>query len=390
MKITTKKIDNAKIEVSFEVPAEELDQHVKESKTLAEASDALIKASWQQAVREKGLEPIGPAQTAIEQIVPGQVAKFKITAPVLPEVKLPDYHSLVQEIKKEKPEVRDEDVEQAIKSWQLSKSNFKTLERPAQKGDFVHIEFSSSLFPGDQSQQDRFILGEGRLIPGFEDQLAGLSAGEERSFKLTYPDPYFAAHLAGKEANFKVKMVKVEEIEKVSLEKLIKKEKVAESIEELRQKVRADMERQARQSSEQRWRQQVIDRIAEAAEVELPDTLIEYEQARLIESLKWQVTDQLKIPFEDYLKKINQKEEDLKKTYRMEAERNVKHFLLIRALQRAEKIEISEDEIGQEMAKIKEDLPAEQADQVDQGQLRAYTKDALVRDRLFQKLSSIL
>ncbi len=297
---------------------------------------------------------------------------------------------MVKEIKKEKPEVKDEDVEQAIKSWQLSKSKFKTLERSAQKGDFVHIEFSSSLFPGDQSQQDRFILGEGRLIPGFEDQLAGLSAGEEKNFKLTYPDPYFAAHLAGQEADFKVKMVKVEEIEKVSLEELIKTEKVAESIEELRQKVRADMERQAQQSSEQRWRQQVIDRIAEAAEVELPNTLIEYEQARLIESLKRQVIDQLQIPFEDYLQKINQKEEDLKKTYRMEAERNVKHFLLIRALQRAEKIEISEDEIGQEMAKIKEDLPAEQADQVDQGQLRAYTKDALVRDHLFQKLSSIL
>ncbi len=82
MKITTKKIDNDKIEVSFEVPAEELGQRIKETKTLAEASDALIKASWQEAVKEKGLEPIGPAQTVIEQIVPGQVAKFKITAPV--------------------------------------------------------------------------------------------------------------------------------------------------------------------------------------------------------------------------------------------------------------------------------------------------------------------
>lgn len=390
MKITTKKIDNTKVEVSFEVPAEELDRHVKETKTLAEASDALIKASWQQAVKEKELEPIGPAQTAIEQMVPGQTAKFKVTAPVLPEVKLPDYHSLVKEIKKEKPEIKDEDVEQAIKSWQLSKSKFKILERPAAKGDFVHIEFSSSLFPGDQPQQDRFILGEGRLIPGFEDQLVGLSAGEEKSFKLTYPEPYFAAHLAGKEAEFKVKMAKVEEVEKISLEELIQKEKAAETIEELRQKVRVDMERQAQQSSEQRWRQQVIDRIAEAAEMELPDTLIQYEQTRLVESLKRQVANQLNLPFEDYLKKINQKEEDLKKTYRMEAERNVKHFLLIRALQRAEKIELSEDEINQEMAKIKADLPPEQAEQVDQGQLRAYTKDALTRDKLFQKLSSNL
>lgn len=389
MKITTKKIDNNKVEVHFEVSAEELDRHIKETKTLAEASEALIKASWQQAVQKEGLEPIGPAQTSIEQIVPGQLAKFKITAPVLPEIKLPDYASLIKEIKKEPAQIKDDDIEQAIKSWQLSKSKFTTLERPAEKGDFVQVEFSSSLFPGDQPQQDRFILGEGRLIPGFEEQLVGLSANQEKSFNLTYPDPYFASHLAGKEAQFKVKMIKVEKVEKISLEELIKNEGAAETIEELHQKVRMDMEHQAQHASEQRWRQQVIDRIAEASEMELPTTLIEYEQMRLIESLKRQVADQLNLDFEDYLNKINQKEEDLKKTYRMEAERNVRQFLVIRALQRAEQIEVSEDEIIQEAAKIKEGMTPEEANQVDQTQLRAYTKDALTRDKLFQKLSSI-
>lgn len=389
MKITTKNIDNNRVEVHFEVSVEEFNRQIQETKTLAEASEALIKASWQQAVREKGLEPIGPAQTAIEQMVPGQPAKFKITAPVLPEVKLPNYSSLIKEIKREPVQVKDDEVEQAINSWQLSKSKFTTLERPAKKGDFVQIEFSSSLFPGDQLQQDRFILGEGRLIPGFEEQLVGLSAGQEKSFKLTYPDPYFAAHLAGKEAQFKVKMIKIEKVEKISLEELIKNEEAAETVEELRQKVRMDMEHQMKHASEQRWRQQVIDQIAEASEMDLPTTLIEYEQMRLIESLKRQIADQLNLDFEDYLKKINQKEEDLKKTYRMEAERNVRQFLVIRALQRAEQIEVSEDEIIQEAAKIKEEMTPEEANQVDQMQLRAYTKDALTRDKLFQKLSSI-
>ncbi len=388
MEITVKKLENSKIEVVFEVPAEELDRHVKTTNTLAEASEALIKESWQKAVQEKGLEPIGPAQTSVDQMVPGQPAKFRAVVPVLPEVKLPDYHSLVKEIKKEEPQIGESDVDEALKSWQLSQASYEPLNRPTQKGDFVQIEFSSSLFPGNQPQQDRFVLGEGRLIPGFEDQLVGMSAGEEKDFTLTYPDPYFVSHLAGKEAQFHVKMLKAEKVETVPLEELMKKEKVAESMEELRQQVRSDLEKQAKQSAEQRWRQELLSKIAEGIETELPEMMIEYEQMRLIESLKRQVSDQLQISFEDYLARINQKEEDLKKTYRLEAEKNVREFLTLRALSKAEGIEVSEDEVAQEAEKVKSGLDEKQRAEVDQAQIRAYTKDALTRDRLFRKLAS--
>jgi len=389
MEIKTTKTENSTVEVSFEVSPEELKKYIEKSKTLSEASEILVRDSWQKAVEEKKLEPIGPAQTKIEQIVPGQTARFKIVAPVLPEVSLPEDLSFVSQIKKDKAEVSESDIDEALKSWQLSQARFKTLNRVAQKGDFVQIEFSSSLFPGNEPQQDRFILGEGHLIPGFEDNLVGLSAGQEKEFSLTYPNPYFAPHLAGKEGKFKVKMIKVEEVDMVELAELIDRTKVAENLEALRQQVRADLEIQAEKATEQRWRRAIIDTVSGKTEINLPEMLIEYEQLRLMESLKRQVTEQLKISFEDYLKRINQKEEELKKTYRLEAEKNVKEFLIIRSLQKAQKIEVAEEELNRELEKIKNNLNEEQKKEVDQNQLKAYTKDALMRDKLFQKLSSI-
>lgn len=387
MNISINKLDNSVLEVVFEVPSEELNRHIKNTNTLAEASEALIKESWQSAIKEKELEPIGPAQTAIIQIVPGQTAKFKVTVPVLPEVKLPDYKSFIAGIKKEKPEVKDEDIEEALKSWQLSQARFEELNRPAQKGDFISIEFSSSLFPGD-TQSDRFILGEGHLVPGFEDELIGLSVNQEKEFDLTYPDPYFVPHLAGKEAHFKVKIIKIEKVELIPLEELIKKDKIADNLEDLKKHVRADLENQAQLMTDRKWRQEIISKITEETEVNLPPIMVEYEQLRLMESLKRQVSEQLKIDFKDYLKRINQKEEDLKKTYQLEAERNVKQFLVLRSLLKNEKIEVSEEEVIQESEKIKSSLDEKQRNEVDQNQLRSYTRDALTRDKLFQKLSS--
>jgi trigger factor len=387
MKISINNLENSVQEVIFEVPAEELARHIEKTKTLAEASESLIKDSWQKAIKEKELEPIGPAQISIIQMVPGQTAKFKVTVPVLPEVKLPDYHALAKLIKKETPEVTEEDVSGALKSWQLSQARFEALDRPAEKGDFVQIEFTSSLFPGDP-QRDQFILGEGHLVPGFEEKLIGLATGQEQEFELTYPDPYFVSHLAGKEAHFRVKMLKVEKVNLVEVEELIKQQNVAESLDDLKEQVRTDLENQAQLLSSRKWRQEVLIKIAEETEVELPKMMVEYEQLRLIESLKRQVSEQLKTDFADYLKKINQKEEDLKKTYQMEAERNVKQFLVLRSLLKAEEINVSEKEVAEESEKIKASLDEKQRAEVDQEQLRNYTRDALTRDRLFQKLSS--
>lgn len=388
MKKTINQLSDSRVEVAFEVPADELDKHIKATQTLAEASESLIKECWQRAVQEEGLEPIGPAQTAIQQMVPGQAAKFQITVPVMPPVKLPDHRALVEEVKKEDPQIGEGAVDEALKSWQLSQASFQTLDRPAEKGDFVHIEFSSSLFPGNQPQEDRFILGEGRLIPGFEDQLIGLAAGQDKEFELTYPDPYFVAHLAGKKGHFRVKLKKVEKVELTDLEQLMKKEKAAETLDELKQKVRLDLERQAEAAAERRWRQEVLSGVASQAETELPELMIGYEQMRLIEALKRQVADQLQISFEDYLKRINQTEEDLKKTYRREAEKNVREFLVLRALIKTENIEVAEEEVLAESERIKAGLDEKQRAEVDQNQIRSYTRDALTRDKLFRKLAS--
>lgn len=389
MEIKISQLKDSNIEVVFEIPTQDWAHHIKSTKTLAEASEALIKESWLRAVKENSIEPIGPARTRVIEIVPGKPARFKVEVSVLPETKLPEYASIVKSIERKEIEVSESDVEEALKSWQMSQAKFKALDHPAKPGDFVEIEFSSSLFSGQPDQRDGFRLGQGRLIPGFEEELAGLKAGQEKRFKLTYPDPYFASHLAGQESEFKVKMIRVAEVETEDLVELARRLKMAESLDELKQKVRADLAVQARRLNVQRWRQEVISKVAEQTEVVSPDTLIEYEQLRLIEGLKRQVQERMQIAFPEYLKRLNQSEEGLKQTYRHEAERNVRHFLVVRALAKVEQIDISEEELTRETERVKTGLDEKQMAPVDQAQLRAYTKDALTRDKLFAKLSSL-
>ncbi len=386
-----KKLSPGRIEIYFKVPAEELAQYVEKTKTLGEASTKLIHDKYLACIKQEKIEPISSARTEIIKIVPGTPAEFKVIADILPLITLPDYQSIVQEIKKKEVLVSEKQVEEALSALQKMKAKFTDLDRPAQKGDFIYLEYSSSLGIGEQSKKDEFILGQGKLIPGFEDQLCGMKAGQEKEFDLIYPDPYFIVKMAGQKAHFKTKMNKVQRIDKLPLDNDFARELGDfQTIAQLKRQLKENLKEEFEKQEEDRWRKEVSKKIGEQIKIEVPSVLIEAEENRLLSNLKRNVKEQLKISFDDYLKQVKQTEEQILQAFSVQAEDNVKGFLFIREIGKSEKVQVSGEEIQTKSEQILAELPPEQAKRIEKKQLESNVYSSLFAEKVFQKLAGFI
>src|SRR4030042_5341431 len=243
MKTKIKNLGQSKIEIEIEVEVEEFEklrnralsqaaehfemhgfrkggaplnvvkQKIGEEQILMDAANLAIKENYLQVVKDNNLEPISQPEIQILKLAPGNPSCFKAVFSVLPEIQLPDYKKIAAKIKKEKPAVKEDDIKQALEWVQKSRADFSQVDRPAQKQDFVEIEFSSAEIQDNKRQKDAFILGQGHLVKDFEQSLIGMKAGEEKEFPVELPKDYFQQDLAGKKINFKVKMQAVKQVE---------------------------------------------------------------------------------------------------------------------------------------------------------------------------------
>ena len=181
-----------------------------------DAIDIVLPGAYEKAIDETGIEPVAQPEVDIEQIGKGQDLIFTANVTVKPEVKLGEYKGL--EVEKVDTEVTDEDVEKELKELQKRHAELVVKEdEPAAEGDTVVIDFEGFVdgeaFEGGQAENHSLELGSGSFIPGFEDQLVGVKAGEEKEVNVTFPEEYHAEELAGKDAVFKVKVHEVKSLE---------------------------------------------------------------------------------------------------------------------------------------------------------------------------------
>ena len=393
MKLETKikKLSPSQLEIYFKVPTEELAQYIEKTKTLGEASTKLINDAYLDYIKKENIEPISSARTEIIKIVPGSPAEFKVIADILPLITLPDYQAMVQGMEKKAVSVSAEQIEEALSGLQKMKAKFTDLNRPAEKGDFIHMEYSSSLGPDKRSKKDEFVLGQGRLIPGFEDQLCGMEVDQEKEFDLIYPDPYFMTEMAGQKAHFKAKINKVQQIDNPPLDDDFAKQLGDfETIAQLKIQLEANLKEEFKRQEEDRWRKDVSKKISEQIKTEVPVMLIEAEENRLLNNLKQNVKEQLKISFDDYLKQVKQTEEQMRQAFSVQAEDNVKRFLFLREIGKKEEIQVSEEEVQGKSEQILKELPSEQAEKVEKKQLEANVYSSLFAEKVFQKLASFI
>ncbi len=443
MKTDIKKISETKIELKIKIPAEEfnsfiekaakklgqdleikgfrkgktpkkiVEKEVGQDKILAEAANLAVQEKYSSIVSEKNIEPIGSPKVEILKMAPSNSFEFKIEVETLPEIDLPEYKKIISGIKMKKVSVSEKEMEDALKWLQNSRANFTPLKRAAKKGDFVEIEYESPQVDFSQHKkrlkkaleeqkgtsqkedsnkiEDGFLLGKGYFIPGFEEKLIGMKKGEEKEFSLTFPKKFYRKDLAGKKANFKVKMKKVKKRELPELNDQFASDMGKFSnLKSLKNNIKQGLTQEKKLKEKQRVRGEILNKIAEKIDFQIPEKLIGFEKKRLFNNLKKQITQNNQISFKDYLSSIKKTEQELRDSLGKEAQKRVRNFLILRAVGKKEEIEVTQDETKQQVNQTLRKYSPEQREKVDVPQLREYTKGAIFNEKVFQKLESFI
>lgn len=376
-------------------PREILEKVIGKEKILQEAANLAIKENYLKAVFENKIEVISPPKIEILKLAPKNPFEFKAIVSVLPKIELPDYRKIASEVKKRKIFVKDEEIEDSLLWLQRSRAKFIFKNSPCQDGDFVEIEFTEDIT--NQKSKDAFILGKGHLIPGMEEKLFGMSAGEEKSFSITFPKGHFRKELAGKKTQIRVKMKSVQKVEFPEInDQFAQSLGRFENLNGLKQNIKEGIYREKEIRESQRVRGEILERIAQGATssggrtLEIPQILIDRERKRIIENLKKLVAQNLKISFQDYLARIKKTEKQLFDSLLPQAKKTVKDSLIVREIAKQEKIEVSPEEVRDEINKILKRYPSiEKAEkELDLARLKNYTKEAIRNEKTLARLES--
>lgn len=268
-----------------------------------------------------------------------------------PIVEVKNYKGV--EIEKIENEVKDEDVENDIKSLQKRNARIVSVERPAQDGDTVLLDYAGFVgedqFEGGTADGQELVLGSGMFIPGFEEQLVGVSAGEQKDVVVTFPEEYHAEDLAGKEAVFHCTVHEVKEEQLPELDDEFAKD-VSEfdTLEELKASTRERLESYAKAGAESQMKDAAVGKVVESNEVDIPRIMVEDEIDRMMQELDQQMRYQ-GLSLEQYLAFTQKDAAAFRDEIRADAEKAVKTRLIMNGIVEAEKFEVTPEELEEEL-----------------------------------------
>ncbi|MGA7802164.1 MAG: trigger factor [Gammaproteobacteria bacterium] len=258
-----------------------------EPQVRAEVVSEVMRSTLQEALAEQQLRPAGGPSIEPRSVQAGQALEYTATFEVYPQFD----PAPLDGVKIEKPvaTVTDQDVEEMLETLRAQRRTWETVDREAGTGDRLMIDFEGSIggepFSGGKASNVPLELGSGAMIPGFEEQLAGAKAGEQRIIDVTFPDDYTVPDLAGKTAQFEIKVHSVSEPRSPALdEEFARAFGVSEGgMDKLREEVRSNMERELEQTVRQKLKEQVFDAILDKNDIEVPHSLVEEEAHRMME-----------------------------------------------------------------------------------------------------------
>ena len=310
-----------------------------------EAVNEALPDAYSSAVKEQELEVVGYPE--VELLSVGKEGfSFKATVAVYPEVTLGQYKGV--EAPKAEVSVTDEDVEGRVKEMADRNSRMVSVEdRAVAKGDVANIDFEGFLdgVPFDGGKGDSFDLeiGSGQFVPGFEDQVAGMSISEEKDIDITFPEDYHA-DLAGKTVVFHVKVnaIKVKELPALD-DEFAKDVSEFDTLDELKKDVREKMLAEREEAAKRAFEDAAMSKVAAGIQADIPDAMIEEQAKRFVDNFRMQLQSQ-GVPYEEYMKMTGMEEEKLLADARVPAEGQVRMDLAIAAIVKAESLEASDED----------------------------------------------
>ena len=315
--------------------------------------------AYDAAVAEQGLDVVGYPQTEIVEVGP-QGLTFKAVVPVRPEVKLGEYKGLTAT--KDAAKVTEKDIDNEMKTFVERATRLVSVEREAKMGDTTVIDFegfdNGTAFEGGKGENYELKLGSGSFVPGFEEQIVGLKAGEEKDIDITFPEDYHA-DLAGKAVVFHIKVNEVKEAqEPVVDDEFAKDVSEFETLKEFRADLGKKIEEKRASQAEMDFKSQVMEQVIGNMECEVPDGMIEVEIDRMLEQQAMQL-QQYGISMEQYQQMMGVNEAMVRDSARPDALKSIQLRLALAAIAKAEGIEVSDEDLEAEFKKLAEQYQIE-------------------------------
>lgn len=341
-----------------------------------DAANDLIPGAYEAAAKESGLDITSYPSIDVVQVEKGKPFIFTAEVALRPDVELGEYKGV--EIEKVSAEVTEEDIEAEIKKVQEQNAREVTVDRPAENGDTVMIDYEGSvdgeLFEGGSAEGYGLVLGSGSFIPGFEEQLVGASAGADVDVHVTFPEAYHADDLAGKEALFKVKVheVKTKDYPIVD-DEFAQDVSDFDTLEEYKEDLKKTLAEKKAQEAKTEKQQKVMDVVVGNAKMDIPEAMVRKSTDDMMNQYAQELGAQ-GLSMDVYFKYTGMTPQQLAEQLKPQALANIKNRLVLDAIVAAENIEITDEEIEAEIQRLAESWNME-ADKV-----RSYMDVDLMRN----------
>ncbi len=325
-----------------------------------DAINQMFSDGYPAALDELKIDPVDRPSADFEKIEAKKGFGVTVKITVAPEIEVKDYKGV--KVDKIDDSVSDEDVSKDLEAMQKRNSRMILVERPAKEGDTVLIDYAGFVgeeqFEGGTAERQPLTLGSNTFIPGFEEQLIGAVAGEERDVNVTFPEEYHE-NLAGKDAVFKCKVHEIKETELPEIDDEFAKDvSEFETLEELKTDIRHKLEKIAKDKAEYDTKNAILEKVYEATEADIPEVMVESQIDDMLQEFEQQLRYQ-GMDLNQYFEYLNKNVDEFREEVRPDAYKKVKTRLVVESVANAENIVPSEEDIEKELAAMAEQYKME-------------------------------
>ena len=344
----------------------------------------IVPEIFEKEVSENKLEVVSKPEIDIVEIGKGKELVFTAIVQIKPEVKLGKYKGIA--LKKIEYTVTDEDIEHELGHMADKNSRMVTIEdEPVVEKDIAVIDFEGFVdgvaFEGGKAEKHELEIGSKTFIPGFEDQVIGMKIGEEKDINVKFPEEYFSAELAGKDATFKVKLHEIKRKELPELDDEFAKD-VSEfdTIKELKDSIKEKLETENTNKAKYETEENAIKTVCDATELEIPSGMVETEIDNMLKDIETRLSYQ-GLEMKQYLQMMGRTEEDLRKEYEEQAKTSVKSRLVLEAIVKAENLEATEEEVSEKIKEMAQNYGRDAEELMKNEHLTNYIKENMKSEK---------
>ena len=374
------------------VPRKIIEMNYGEGVFYEEALNSLLPEAYDEAVENLELEPVDTPEVDIEQLEKGKPLIIKVEVTIKPEVKLGDYKSI--EIEKIEYNVTDENIDMELNN--IKEMNGRIIDasdRETKKGDILTIDFEGYVdgeqFEGGTAENQELEIGADRFIKGFEEQLIGKKKGDKVDVKVTFPEDYFEEKLKGKEALFKVTIHEIKEkILPILDDEFAKDVSEFDTLEEYKQSIKERLEKEAKDKEQIDIENKAVEKVVELSEMDIPEVMVENQINNEIGEFDYRLKIQ-GLSIDKYLELTNSTIDDFKEQVKPVAEKKVKADLVLDAIAKIEKLEVSDEDLDNELERLAEEYNKEDVEKFKEDMKKGdleHLKTGIMRDKTIELL----